>query len=151
MRLIGMAERSLELACARASDRVAFGKPLAKQGAVEQQLAWSRIEIDQARLLTLHAARMIDEGGAKQAKKEIAAIKVAAPLMAQRVLDRCMQIHGAGGLSSDYPMAHMFMWARALRLADGPDEVHLASIAKAELKEQAAQRAERSVKWPPSQ
>lgn len=110
-----MAERSLELACERASDRVAFGKPLAAQGVVQQQIAWSRVEIDQARLLTLHTASRIDEVGAKNARKEIAAIKVAAPLMAQTVIDRCMQIHGAGGLSSDFPMAHMFMWARAIR------------------------------------
>jgi len=138
MRLIGMAERSLELACARATSRVAFGKPLAEQGVVQQQIAVSRTEIDQARLLTLHTASAIDEVGAKRARKEIAMIKAVAPKMAQAVVDRCQQIHGGMGLCTDTPMAHFFMWARALRLADGPDEVHLASIAKAELKEQAA-------------
>ena len=119
---------------------MAFGKPLSEQGGVQQQLAWSRVEIDQARLLTLHAASMIDSLGAKCARKQIAGIKVVAPTMAQNVIDRCMQIHGGGGLSADYPMAHMFMWARSLRLADGPDEVHLASIAKAELKQQRTAR-----------
>jgi len=136
MRLIGMAERSLQLACHRASSRVAFGKKLSEQGVVLHQIARSRIEIDQCRLLTLHAASMIDQHGAKAARKEIAAIKVAAPQMAQDVIDRCQQIHGAMGLSADTPMALMFMWARALRLADGPDEVHLTAIGKAELKEQ---------------
>lgn len=95
-----------------------------------------RIEIDQCRLLTLHAAHMIDRHGAKASRKEIASIKVAAPRMAQAVIDRCQQMHGALGLSTDTPMALMFMWARALRLADGPDEVHLSAIGKAELKQQ---------------
>ena len=139
-RLIGMAERSLELACARADARVAFGKPLAQQGVVQQQIAESRCEIDQARLLTLHTARMIDVGGAKHARREIAMIKAVAPLMALRVIDRCMQIHGGMGVSGDTPMAHFYASARSLRLADGPDEVHLASIAKAELKVQRAAR-----------
>jgi len=140
MRLIGMAERGLELACARAQQRTAFGKPLAAQGVVQQQIAISRCEIDQARLLTLHAAGMIDDVGAKGARKEIAMIKAVAPLMAQTVLDRCQQIHGGLGLSNDTPLAHFFMWARSLRLADGPDEVHLASIAKQELKTSGGRR-----------
>jgi len=134
MRLIGMAERALELAIGRAEARIAFGKPLSAQGTVQQSIAASRIEIEQARLLTLHCAQKIDELGAKAARNEIAMIKVTAPSMAQAVIDRCMQIHGAKGLSADVPLAHMFMWARALRLADGPDEVHAMSIAKAELK-----------------
>ena len=117
---------------------MAFGKSLAQQGVVLHQIARSRIEIEQCRLLTLHAAAMIDDVGAKKARKEIAAIKVAAPQMAQAVIDRCQQIHGAMGLSTDTPMAHMYMWARALRLADGPDEVHLAAIGKAEIKQQLA-------------
>lgn len=142
MRLIGMAERSLELACARADSRVAFGKPLSKQGVVQEQLARSRVEIEQARLLTLAAAETIDAHGNKAAKDKIAMIKVAAPAMAEKVIDRCMQIHGGAGLSSDLPMAHMFAWARVLRLADGPDEVHLAAIAKSELRKQAKAREE---------
>ena len=134
MRLIGHAERSLALACARASERVAFGKPLAQQGVVQQQIARSRIEIEQARLLTLHTADQIDRHGTKHARNHIAMIKVVAPQMAQDVIDRCMQIHGGMGVSTDTPMAHFFMWARCLRLADGPDEVHLQSVARAELK-----------------
>ena len=134
MRLIGHAERSLALACARASERVAFGKPLAQQGVVQQQIARSRIEIEQARLLTLHTADQIDRHGTKHARNHIAMIKVVAPQMAQDVIDRCMQIHGGMGVSTDTPMAHFFMWARCLRLADGPDEVHLQSVAKGELR-----------------
>ena len=133
MRLIGAAERSLELAIARAEERVAFGKPLSAQGVVREQIARSRIEIEQARLLTLHTARQIDLGGAKLAKSHIAMIKAVAPQMAQTVIDRCIQIHGGGGMCNDFPLAHFFTLARALRLADGPDEVHLAAIAKAEL------------------
>eukprot|EP00962_Isochrysis_galbana_P039282 scaffold14061_cov118-Isochrysis_galbana.AAC.6 len=134
MRLIGMAERALEMAVERAEARQAFGKSLSSQGVVQHQIATSRIQIEQARLLTLHCAHKIDQLGAKAARNEIAMIKVAAPSMAQAVIDTCMQIHGARGLSADVPLAHMFMWARALRLADGPDEVHIASLAKAELK-----------------
>jgi len=142
MRLIGMAERCLDLACARADHRAPFGKPLSSQGVVMQQIAQSRVQIEQARLLTLQTARMIDEKGAKAARQEIAMIKAVAPQMAQDVIDRCMQIHGGMGMSNDTPMAHMFVWARNLRLADGPDEVHLAAIAKAELKAARQRRGE---------
>ena len=141
MRLIGMAERSLNLACKRADERIAFGKPLSAQGVVREQLARSRVEIDQARLLTIHAANMIDQVGAKNAKKEIGMIKVVAPQMACNVIDRCMQIHGGSGLSQDFPLAQMYSWARVLRLADGPDEVHYGTIAKLEMAEQRLKRA----------
>lgn len=140
MRLIGCAERSLELACARADERVAFGKPLSEQGVVMQQIAESRNEIDQARLLTLHAAEIIDLHGVKAARNEVAMIKAVAPLMAQKVIDRCIQIHGGMGVSTDTPLAHFFAAARCLRLADGPDEVHLAAIAKNELRNARAKR-----------
>ncbi|CAN5558415.1 acyl-CoA dehydrogenase family protein [soil metagenome] len=136
MRLIGMAERSLELMCERVKERVAFGKPIAEQGVVREWIADSRIEIDQARLLTLNAAYMMDTVGNKEAKSEIAQIKVAAPNMALRVIDRAIQAHGGGGVSGDFPLALMWSEARILRLADGPDEVHRASIAKMELKKE---------------
>ncbi|MDI1290950.1 MAG: acyl-CoA dehydrogenase family protein [bacterium] len=134
MRAIGMAERALELMTQRAISRVAFGKPLAQQGVVQQQIAESRLEIEQARLLTLKAAWMIDRVGAKGARVEIAAIKVAAPRAALSVLDRAIQIFGGAGVSDDVPLAQMYAFARTLRLADGPDEVHLRDIARAELK-----------------
>ncbi len=134
MRAIGMAERALDLMTARAINRVAFGKPLAQQGVVQQQIAESRLEIEQARLLTLKAAWMIDRVGAKGARVEIAAIKVAAPRVALSVLDRAIQIFGGAGVSDDVPLAQMYAFARTLRLADGPDEVHLRDIARAELK-----------------
>jgi acyl-CoA dehydrogenase len=134
MRAIGMAERALELMTQRAISRVAFGKPLARQGVVQEQIAESRVAIEQARLLTLKAAWMIDEVGAKAARMEIAAIKVAAPRAALDVLDRAIQLFGGAGVSDDTPLAQMFAFARTLRLADGPDEVHLRDIARAELK-----------------
>ena len=134
MRAIGMAERALDLMTERAISRVAFGKPLAQQGVVQQQIAESRLEIEQARLLTLKAAWMIDRVGAKGARVEIAAIKVAAPRVALSVLDRAIQIFGGAGVSDDVPLAQMYAFARTLRLADGPDEVHLRDIARAELK-----------------
>jgi acyl-CoA dehydrogenase len=134
MRAIGMAERALDLMTARAINRVAFGKPLAQQGVVQQQIAESRLEIEQARLLTLKAAWMIDRVGAKGARVEIAAIKIAAPRVALSVLDRAIQIFGGAGVSDDVPLAQMYAFARTLRLADGPDEVHLRDIARAELK-----------------
>jgi len=135
MRTIGQAERSLELACRRARERVAFGKPLAEQGVVKQQIADSRMEIDQARLLTLYAAWRMDTVGSKEARKEIGMIKVVAPQMACRVIDRAMQIHGGGGVSDDYYMAWAYAWARTLRLADGPDEVHTDQVARLELRQ----------------
>jgi acyl-CoA dehydrogenase len=136
MRVIGLAERALELMCQRASSRVAFGRPLADQGALRHAIAYSRIELDQARLLTMAAARAIDEGGAKGARKQIAMIKVVAPNAALAVIDRAIQIHGGGGVCQDFPLAYAWANARTLRLADGPDEVHLESIAKQELGEQ---------------
>ena len=138
MRLIGMAERSLESMCARAKERVAFGAPLAEQGALRHAIADSRAEIDQARLLTLKAAHMMDTVGNKEARKEIALIKVVAPNMAQRVIDRAIQVHGGGGVCQDFGLAHTWAVARILRLADGPDEVHREAIAKMELKEESS-------------
>jgi len=133
MRLIGMAERALEKLCRRAGERVAFGKPLAAQGVVRETIANSRIEIDQARLLTLKAADMMDKVGNKAARAEIAMIKVVAPAMALRVIDRAVQVHGGAGVSDDFGLAAAWAGARTLRLADGPDEVHRVSIAKLEL------------------
>jgi alkylation response protein AidB-like acyl-CoA dehydrogenase len=133
MRLIGHAERALQLMKDRANSRVAFGKPLVEHGETKFEIARSRLEIDQARLLVLKSAFMIDDVGTKAAAAEIAMIKIAVPNMALRVLDRAIQIHGAKGLSNDTPLAMMYGWARALRFADGPDEVHLASLAKHEL------------------
>lgn len=137
MRLIGMAERALSDMCARASERIAFGRPLAMQGVVREAIADSRIEIDQARLLTLKAADMMDKIGNKGARSEIAMIKVVAPSMALRVIDRAVQIHGGAGVCGDFGLAAAWAGARTLRLADGPDEVHRASIAKLELGRQA--------------
>ncbi|MGE3813343.1 MAG: acyl-CoA dehydrogenase family protein [Candidatus Nanopelagicales bacterium] len=135
MRSIGMAERALDLMIARAAERVAFGKPIAAQGVVQEWIAESRIRIEQARLLTLKAAWMIDAVGAKQARTEIAAIKVVAPRTALWVVDKAIQVHGAAGVSDDTPLAEMWAGLRTLRLADGPDEVHLASIAKHQLRQ----------------
>jgi len=134
MRSIGMAERALESMCRRAQSRIAFGKPLAEQGALRHAIAQSRIEIDQARLLTLHAARMMDRAGNKEARTEIAMIKVVAPNVALNVLDRAIQAHGGAGVCDDFPLAYAWASIRTLRLADGPDEVHLESIAKLELR-----------------
>ena len=133
MRSIGVAERALQLMCERAAARVAFGKPLAEQGVVQQQIAESRMEIEQARLLTLKAAWMIDNVGARGARTEIAAIKVIAPRVALAVLDRAIQVHGGGGVSDDFPLAQMWAGMRTLRLADGPDEVHVRTVARQEL------------------
>ncbi len=133
MRLIGIAERALELMCARVKTRVAFGKSLAEQGTIRGHIAESRLEIDQARLLTLRAAHLMDTVGNKAARSEIAQIKVVAPRMALRVLDRAIQAHGAAGVCDDFPLALAWAHSRTLRLADGPDEVHLEAIAKIEL------------------
>merc|ERR1719323_1246373 len=132
MRLIGNAERALELMIHRVNNRVAFGKPLISQGTIQQDIALSRIEIEQARLLTLKAAQMMDTVGNKVAAPEIAMIKVVAPRMCQTVVDRAIQAHGGGGLHTDLPLGQLFTWARALRLADGPDEVHLRAVARYE-------------------
>ena len=135
MRAIGMAERALDLMCDRALQREAFGKPLARQGVIQEWIAESRIALDQARLLTLKAAWMIDQVGAKGARKEIAAIKVAAPNAALQVIDRAVQTFGAAGVSDDTPLAAMWAGMRTLRIADGPDEVHLRDIARLELRD----------------
>jgi len=133
MRLIGLSERALELMCQRLSSRVAFGKPVAAQSVWHERIAEARCMIDQARLLTLKAADMMDKAGNKVAKTDIAMIKVVAPNVAQQVIDWAMQAHGAAGLSDDFPLAYAFTWARILRFADGPDEVHRAALAKWEL------------------
>ncbi len=130
MRAIGAAERALKLMCERALSRSVFGGEIAKQGVVREQIAESRMEIDQARLMVLKTADMIDKVGAKGARSEIAAIKVIAPRVALRVVDRAIQVWGAAGVSNDLPLAGMYMGARTLRLADGPDEVHKILIAK---------------------
>ena len=134
MRLIGLAERALEDMCKRSLTRVAFGKPVAEQGVTLERIANSRILIDQARLLVLNAAQMMDTVGNKAAAKEIAMIKVAAPNMACTVIDWAIQAHGGGGVSNDFGLAYSYAQARTLRLADGPDEVHRNQIGKMELK-----------------
>src|SRR6266699_3336090 len=133
MRCIGVAERALEAMCRRVKARVAFGKPLAEQGTIRADIANSRMEIEQARLLTMKAAQMMDTVGNKAARAKIAMIKVVVPNMTLRVLDRAIQAHGAAGVSDDFPLARMWTHARTIRLADGPDEVHREAIAKLEL------------------
>jgi acyl-CoA dehydrogenase len=133
MRLIGLAERALELMCKRASARVAFGKPVAAQTVTQERIAEARCMIEQARLLTLKAAWMMDVAGNKTAKAEIAMIKVVAPSMACKVIDWAIQVHGGGGMSDDFPLAQFYTIARTLRFADGPDEVHRNAIAKLEI------------------
>ncbi|CBY33065.1 unnamed protein product [Oikopleura dioica] len=134
MRLIGNCERSIELMKDRLRSRVAFGKKLSEQGVWKERVGLSRVETDQARLMTLLAAHKMDTVGAKVAAKEIAMIKIIAPNVAQTVVDRAIQAHGAAGMSSDFPLATFMTWARSLRLADGPDEVHVNSLAKLEMK-----------------
>jgi acyl-CoA dehydrogenase len=133
MRLIGLSERSLEAMCRRAASRVAFGRPLVEQGTIRADIAESRMDIDTARLLTLEAARLMDTAGNKEARREIAMIKIVVPRMALRVIDRAIQAHGAAGVSDDFPLAAAWAHARSIRLADGPDEVHRDAIAKLEL------------------
>jgi acyl-CoA dehydrogenase len=133
MRSIGAAERALELMCTRLNTRVAFGKPISTQSVWHERIAESRILIDQARLLTLKAAYMMDTVGNKVARTEIAMIKVVAPNVACKVIDWAIQAHGGGGVSDDFPLAYSYAHQRTLRLADGPDEVHRVAVAKLEL------------------
>jgi acyl-CoA dehydrogenase len=142
MRAIGVAERALESLCERALSRVAFGMPIADQGVTRHWIAESRMEIDQARLLTMHAAHMMDTVGNKDAKAEIAMIKVVAPNVACKVVDRAIQVHGGGGVSQDFHLAKAYAGSRTLRLADGPDEVHRETIAKVELRKYMNKRRE---------
>lgn len=139
MRLIGVAERSLELMCERARSRVAFGRAIADQGVVRQWIAEARCEIDQARLLVLNTAWKMDAVGNKAARREIAMIKAVVPQMALKVIDRAVQVYGGAGVSQDVPLGQFWIYARSLRLADGPDEVHFESIAKMELSSRNAQ------------
>jgi acyl-CoA dehydrogenase len=141
MRTIGAAERALELMCTRAASRITFGQPLAERANIQDWIAESRIEIDMARLLTLNAAWLMDTVGNKHARTEIAAIKVAAPAVALKVIDRAIQVYGGGGVSNDFPLATMYAHLRTLRLADGPDEVHKRSIARQELRKLQQQAA----------
>lgn len=134
MRAIGMAERALQLMIKRSLTRNAFGKELARQGVIQDWIAQARINIDQARLLVLKTAWLIDNQGAKAARKEIAAIKVVVPRMAQEIIDNAIQAHGGAGVSQDTPLAAMYAGVRVLRIVDGPDEVHIRDLAKLELK-----------------
>jgi acyl-CoA dehydrogenase len=134
MRIIGAAERALALMCDRARTRIAFGKTLAEQGVVQQAIARSRVELEQVRLLCHKAAWLMDTEGTRAARTEIAAIKVAAPQMACDIVDRAIQVHGGAGMCNDTPLPRMYAWARAMRILDGPDEVHLQSIARRELR-----------------
>jgi acyl-CoA dehydrogenase len=134
MRALGAAERALGLMTSRAQSRVAFGKPLSDQGVVQQQIAESRIAIDQARLLCQLASKTIDEHGNKAATSYVSAAKVSVPRIALEVIDRAIQVHGGAGISDDVPLAAMYGWHRAMRIFDGPDEVHLRMIAKSELR-----------------
>jgi acyl-CoA dehydrogenase len=140
MRQIGAAERALELMCQRALTRTAFGKPLAEQGVVQEWIAESRVRIEQARLLVLKTAWLMDTAGNKGAHTEIQAIKIVTPAMCEWVIDKAIQTHGGGGVSQDFPLAHMWASARSLRFADGPDEVHKRSLARRELKKTANAR-----------
>jgi acyl-CoA dehydrogenase len=134
MRLIGMAERAIELMCRRAVSRTAFGKPLAQQGVVQNWIADARVAVEQLRLLVLKTAWMMDTVGNKGAHTEIQAIKIATPRAVVDILDKAVQLHGAGGVSQDFPLAELWAAARTLKLADGPDEVHQRSLARQEIK-----------------
>jgi len=140
MRSIGVAETAIEMMCERASERVAFGRPIADQGVVRSWIAQSRVRLEQLRLLVLKTAWLMDTVGNKGAHSEIQAIKIATPRTVEWILDKAIQTHGGGGVSDDFPLAEAFAGMRTLRLADGPDEVHEASLAKAELKRQAQSR-----------
>jgi acyl-CoA dehydrogenase len=140
MRAIGMAERALELMCKRAQSRVTFGRPIADRSNIQDWIAEARIEIEMTRLLTLKAAYLMDTVGNKEARTEIAAIKVAAPQMALKIVDRAIQVHGGAGVTDDFPLAMAYAHLRTLRLADGPDEVHKRAIAKQELRKYRALR-----------
>jgi acyl-CoA dehydrogenase len=140
MRLIGLAELALELACRRGLERTAFGKPLVNLGGNRERIADARIALDQARLLVLDAAWKLDQGGPARALSEVSAIKVAVPIMAQQVIDMALQLHGGGGMSDDFPLAAALVNARSLRLADGPDEVHRGMVARLELAKYQAKR-----------
>ena len=142
MRSIGVAERAIELMCARADDRVAFGRPLSDQGIIRDWIAESRLRVEQLRLLVLKTAWLMDTAGVKSSHAEIQAIKVATPATVEWILDKAIQVHGAGGLSQDFPLASMFASIRTLRFADGPDEVHKNGLARSELRRQAAARVE---------
>jgi len=133
MRMIGVAERSLELMTRRANERTAFGKKISEQGVVRGWISEARLAIEQARLLVLKCAWLMDTVGNKAARGEIAMIKAVVPNMALKIIDRAIQTHGGGGVCQDFPLANFWAYARTLRLADGPDEVHLESIAKMEL------------------
>jgi acyl-CoA dehydrogenase len=137
MRQIGASERALELMCQRVLSRTAFGKPLAEQGVIQDWIAESRVRIEQARLLVLKTAWLMDTVGNKGAHREIQAIKIITPAMTEWILDKAIQAHGAGGISQDFPLAHLWASARTLRFADGPDEVHKRSLAWRELKSHA--------------
>jgi acyl-CoA dehydrogenase len=141
MRVIGVAERALELMCKRASERETWGMLLSERGVTQERIAQSRIEIEMCRLLVMKAAWMMDTVGVKEARQEIGMIKIAAPKMALDVIDRALQVHGGGGMSQDFPLAYMMAHTRAMRLFDGPDEVHRQQIAKLELRRQGH--------WPP--
>jgi acyl-CoA dehydrogenase len=134
MRMIGAAERALRLMCERAAGRTAFGKTLAEQGVIQDWIAESRVRIEQARLLVLKTAWLMDTVGNKGAHAEIQAIKIVTPAMAEWVIDKAVQVHGAGGVSQDFPLAQLWAGARSLRFADGPDEVHKRSLARRELR-----------------
>jgi acyl-CoA dehydrogenase len=140
MRAIGAAERAFELMCHRAAERVTFGQPVSERANIQDWIAESRIEIEMTRLLTMKAAWLMDTAGNKHARTEIAAIKVAAPNVALKVIDRAIQVHGGGGVSDDFPLASMYAHLRTLRLADGPDEVHKLSLARQELRRQRDRR-----------
>lgn len=143
MRAIGMAERALELMCRRAQSRVTFGQPLSERANIQDWIAEARIEIEMVRLLTLKAAYLMDTVGNKKARTEIAAIKVAAPEMALKIIDRAIQVHGGAGVTDDFPLAMAYAHIRTLRLADGPDEVHKRAIARQELRKYRGQTAAR--------
>ena len=148
MRTIGLAERTLESLCQRALSRTAFGKTIAEQGVTRQWIAESRMEIDQSRLLTLYAAHMMDTVGNKEARREIAMIKVVAPKMAQKLVDRAIQVHGGGGVSQDFHLAYAYARTRTMRIVDGPDAVHEEAVARLELRKYQDQSAEAEVESP---